>query len=88
MFATLSATNETDTASEWAPRTLPASMRKAVFNGGFKAAGALLADNDEWLRIVAAADTGGKASPANLRISISAGSDYGRGAAGTAFRAG
>jgi hypothetical protein len=40
-----------DTTSEWAPRTLPASMRRAVFNGGFKSAGALLADNDEWLRI-------------------------------------
>jgi hypothetical protein len=79
----LSATNEAIRK-----RMGPKNSSSEYAKGSLKSAGALLADNDEWLRIVAAADTGGKASPANLRISISAGSDYGRGAGRTAFRAG
>jgi GAF domain-containing protein len=48
----------------------------------------LLAEGDEWLRIVAAADIDSKAPPANLRISVDAASEWGHGVAGTAFRTG
>ena len=88
MFAALSATNEAILRANGPEELFQRVCDAAVFGGGFKSAGALLAEDDEWLRIVAAADIGGKAPPANLRISVSADSEYGRGVAGTAFRAG
>ena len=88
MFAALSATNEAILRANGPEELFQGVCDAAVFGGGFKSAGALLAEGDEWLRLVAAADIGGKAPPANLRISVSADSEYGRGVAGTAFRAG
>ena len=88
MFAALSATNEAILRANGPDQLFQRVCDAAVFGGGFRSAGALLAEGDEWLRIVAAADIGGKTPPANLRISVSADSEYGRGVAGTAFRAG
>jgi diguanylate cyclase (GGDEF)-like protein len=88
MFAALSATNEAILRADAPEELFKQVCDAAVFGGGFKSAGALLAQGDEWLHVVAAADIDGKAPPANLRISVSADSDYGRGVAGTAFRSG
>jgi diguanylate cyclase (GGDEF)-like protein len=88
MFAALNATNEAILRANGPEELFQRVCDAAVFGGGFKSAGALLADSDEWLRIAAAADISGKAPPANLRISVNADSEYGRGVAGTAFRAG
>ena len=88
MFAALSATNEAILRAKGHEELFQRVCDAAVFGGGFKSAGALLADDGEWLRIVAAADINGNAPPANLRISVSAESTYGRGLAGTAFRTG
>jgi diguanylate cyclase (GGDEF)-like protein len=88
MFAALNATNEAILRASGPEELFQRVCDAAVYGGGFKSAGALLADSDEWLRIVATAVMGGKAPPANLRISVSADSEYGRGVAGTAFRAG
>ena len=88
MFAALSATNEAILRADAPEELFKRVCDAAVFGGGFKSAGALLAQGDEWLHIVAAADTDGNAPPANLRISVSADSEHGRGVAGTAFRSG
>jgi GAF domain-containing protein len=86
MFAALSATNEailrTDAPEELFQRVCDA----AVYGGEFKTAGTLLPQNDEWLRIVAVAGHDGKQPLSDLKISIRADSELGRGAAGTAFR--
>lgn len=88
MFAALSATNEAILRANRPEELFQQVCDAAVFAGGFKSAGALLVDNDEWLRLVAAADVCGNAPPDDLRISVRADSEYGRGVAGTAFRTG
>jgi diguanylate cyclase (GGDEF)-like protein len=87
MFAALNATNEAILRANDPEELFQRVCDAAVFDGGFKSAAALLAEDDEWLRIAAVADIAGKAPPANLRISVSADSAYGQGVAGTAFRA-
>lgn len=88
IFAALSATNEAILRADAPEELFKRVCDAALFGGGFKSAGALLAQGDEWLHIVATADVRGNAPPANLRISVSADSESGRGIAGTAFRTG
>jgi diguanylate cyclase (GGDEF)-like protein len=88
MFAALSATNEailrTDVQEELFQRVCDA----AVHGGGFKSAGALLVENDSWLRFVAVSGHDGKVPLDEIRISVDADSELGQGLAGTAFRTG
>ena len=63
MFAALSATNEAILRADAPEELFKRVCDAAVFGGGFKSAGALLAQGDEWLHIVAAADTDGNAPP-------------------------
>jgi diguanylate cyclase (GGDEF)-like protein len=86
MFAALSATNEailrTDVQEELFQRVCDA----AVHDGGFKSAGALLVENDSWLRFVAVSGHDGKVPLGEIKISVDAASELGQGLAGTAFR--
>ena len=86
MFAALSATNEailrTDVQEELFQRVCDA----AVHGGGFKSAGALLIENDNWLKFVAVTGHDGKVPLSEIRISVDANSELGQGLAGTAFR--
>ena len=87
MYAALSATNEAILRTR-APEELFQRVCDAVVHGGgFRTAGAMLPDEDGWLRIVAIA--GHQAEPIpTVKISIKARFDRGQGLAGTAFRTG
>src|SRR5262245_50272409 len=88
MYAALSATNEAILRTS-APEELFQRVCDAVVHGGgFMTAGAALPEEDGWLRIVAVAGYQSKVPLANLKISVSADSERGKGLAGTAFRTG
>lgn len=88
VFAALSATNEAILRANEPEELFQRVCNAAVFGGGCKSAGALLADSDERLRVVAATNADGTAFPETLRISISGDSESGMGVAETAFREG
>jgi diguanylate cyclase (GGDEF)-like protein len=86
MYAALSATNEAILRTR-APEELFQRVCDAVVHGGgFKTAGAMLPDEDGWLRIAAVAGYQATQPISDVRISVKADSDRGRGLAGTAFR--
>jgi diguanylate cyclase (GGDEF)-like protein len=88
MYAALSATNEAILRTR-APEELFQRVCDAVVHGGgFKTAGAMLPDEDGWLRMVAVAGYHGRQPISTIRISVKADSDRGQGLAGTAFRTG
>jgi GAF domain-containing protein len=86
MFAALNATNEailkTDVQEELFQRVCDA----AVHGGGFKSAAALLVAGDGWLRFVAVSGHDGGTPLSEIRISVDAASERGKGLAGPAFR--
>jgi diguanylate cyclase (GGDEF)-like protein len=86
MYAALSATNEAILRTR-APEELFQRVCDAVVHGGgFMTAGAMLPDEEGWLRIAAIAGYRGKTPVSDVRISVKADSDRGKGLAGTAFR--
>lgn len=86
MFAALSATNEAILRATTPQELYQRVCNAAVVGGKFKIAGALLANQDKSLRVVAAAsETGAIPSPT---ISVDARSRRGHGLAGVAFRTG
>jgi diguanylate cyclase (GGDEF)-like protein len=88
MYAALSATNEAILRTR-APEELFQRVCDAVVHGGgFKMAGAMLVDEEGWLRIAAVAGYHNKQPISTVRISVKADSDRGQGLAGTAFRTG
>ena len=88
MYAALSATNEAILRTR-APEELYQRVCDAVVHGGgFMTAGAMLPDADGWLRIIAIAGYRGKIPLTEIKISVKADSDRGKGLAGTAFRTG
>jgi diguanylate cyclase (GGDEF)-like protein len=84
MFAALSATNEAILRARFQGELLQNVCDAAVYGGKFKIAGALLAESDNSLRIVAATSESG-IIPAPT-ISVDAKSKRGQGLAGIAFR--
>ena len=88
MYAALSATNEAILRTRAPDELFQRVCDAVVHGGGFKTAGAMLADEDGWLRIVAIAGYQGKLPIATVRISVKANSSRGQGLAGTAFRTG
>jgi diguanylate cyclase (GGDEF)-like protein len=83
MFAALSATNEAILRSQSQDELYQRVCDAAVKGGGFRSAGALLPDEQGYLRIVAAA---GVVGPEPIKISVNAESEHGHGLCGTAFR--
>jgi diguanylate cyclase (GGDEF)-like protein len=84
MFAALSATNEAILRAKTHGELYQSVCDAAVYGGKFKITGALLAEPDSSLRIVAATSENG-VIPAPT-ISVDAGSERGQGLAGIAFR--
>jgi len=86
MFAALSATNEAILRTGVEEELFQRVCDAAVHGGGFKSAGALLVENDNWLRFVAVSGHDGKVPLNEIRISVDAASEFGQGLAGAAFR--
>lgn len=88
MYAVLSATNEAILRTEAEKELFQRVCEAAVHSGGLKSAAALLPEADGWLRIVAASGFERQDATPDLHISVSAGTERGRGLVGTAFRSG
>jgi diguanylate cyclase (GGDEF)-like protein len=86
MYAALSATNEAILRTTAPDDLYQRVCDAAVEAGGFKSAGVLLPNSEGWLHLAAAAGNDKTQPLPDLRISIDASSDRGRGIAGEAYR--